>query len=99
VGHCGLLDKVVEGREEVELGYVIAPAEWRQGYATEIGRALAGYAFETLGLVRLIALIEPGNDVSERTAAAIGMRFQREVARPGGKRRRLYAMGAEPPVA
>jgi [ribosomal protein S5]-alanine N-acetyltransferase len=98
VGHCGLLDKDVEGRPEVEVVYVIAESEWRRGYASEAGRALCRHALEIMGLKRVIAMIEPGNEASERTAIAIGMRFQREVARPGGERRRLYAIGAEPPI-
>ena len=28
VGHCGLLDKEIAGRSEIELVYVIAPAAW-----------------------------------------------------------------------
>lgn len=36
VGHCGLLPKQVEGKEETELVYVIAAADWGSGYATEI---------------------------------------------------------------
>jgi [ribosomal protein S5]-alanine N-acetyltransferase len=95
VGHCGLLDKLVEGRDEIELVYVIAASEWKKGYATEIGRALCDHALRDVGLPRVIALIEPGNEASERTATAIGMRFQREVVRPGGERRRLYALGGD----
>jgi RimJ/RimL family protein N-acetyltransferase len=99
VGHCGLLDKQVEGRDEVELVYVIAAAYQRRGYATEIGRALAGHGLREFGLDRIIALIEPGNEVSEWTARAIGMRFQREVKRPGGATRRVYAIaGAATPA-
>jgi len=96
VGHCGLLDKEVEGQTEIELVYVLAASAWGKGYATEIGRALCRYAFETMGLTRLIVLIEPGNDASERTAMSIGMRFEREVTRSGGALRKLYALSAVP---
>lgn len=91
VGHCGLLDKEVEGRAEIELTYVLASPAWGRGYATEIGRALKRYAFEEMGGERLIALIEPGNTASERVAVKVGMQFVREVVRPGGEVRRLYA--------
>jgi len=92
VGHCGLLDKDVEGKTEIELVYVLAASAWGRGYATEIGSALCRYAFETMGLTRLIALIEPGNDASERAAMSIGMAFGREVVRPDGAARMLYAI-------
>ena len=41
---------------------------------------------------RLIALIEPGNVASERVAVGIGMRFEKEVIRPGGALRKSYAI-------
>ncbi len=91
VGHCGLLHKDVAGRGEIEVVYVIAQSEWGQGYASEIAHALSRYAFRKLGLTRLVALIDPGNLASERVAAKIGMRFERDVVRPGGAIRRVYA--------
>jgi RimJ/RimL family protein N-acetyltransferase len=42
----------------------------------------------------LIALIEPENLASERVAVKIGMRFDKEVVRPGGALRRLYVIEA-----
>ena len=90
VGHCGLLDKEVEGQEEIELIYVFAKRVWGRGYATEIGLALRDHAFEKLGLPRLISLIEPGNVASERVAQKVGMKMEEEVVRPGGAVRRIY---------
>jgi len=95
VGHCGLLEKDVEGKSEIELTYVFARSAWGKGYATEIGRALKDHAFGELGLERLIALIEPGNVASERVAHKIGMRFDREVIRPGGALREVYVVEAK----
>jgi len=92
VGHCGLLDKEVEGRTEIELIYVLASSSWGKGYATEMGQALKRYAFEEMGIGRLIALIEPENTASERVAVKIGMRVEKEVIRPGGEVRKVYAV-------
>jgi len=92
VGHCGLLDKEVEGRTEIELSYVLASSSWGKGYATEMGQALKQYAFEELGIGRLIALIEPENAASERVAVKTGMRLEKEVIRPGGEVRKVYAV-------
>lgn len=90
VGHCGLLDKEVDGQLEIELTYVFTPAAWGKGYATEIGAAIARMAFEEMDVPRLIALIEPENAPSERVALRLGMHFEKEIVRPGGERRRIY---------
>jgi RimJ/RimL family protein N-acetyltransferase len=86
VGHCGLLDKDVEGGMEIELIYILAESAWGQGYATEIAQALRDYGLSSLGIERLIALIEPGNEISERVATKVGMRFEREIRRHGTTR-------------
>jgi len=90
VGHCGLLDKEVDGQSEIELTYVFTPSAWRKGYATEIGRAITQLAFEEKGVRRLISLIEPENESSERVALRLGMHLEKEVVRPGGERRKVY---------
>ena len=92
IGHCGLLDKEVEGIGEIELIYVFTRSVWGRGYATEIGLALRVHAFEEMGLPRLISLIEPGNVASERVAQKVGMHLEREVVRPSGAVRRIYAI-------
>jgi len=92
IGHCGLLDKTVDGCQEIELVYVIEKDSWGQGYATEIARALRDHAFMALGLTRLISLIEPRNAASERVAQKVGMRLEKEIVRPGGEPRRVYAI-------
>lgn len=92
VGHCGLLEKEVEGEAEIELNYIFAASAWGKGYAVEMGRALRQYAFEVEGLDRLIALIDPANAASERVAAKIGMHYERDVVRSGGVLRKLYVV-------
>lgn len=93
VGHCGLLDKEVKGRREIELAYVIAPAAWGRGLATEAGRAIRDHAVAALGCKRLIALIHPENGASERVAVKLGFQCEGEVERPHGTLR-LYAFAA-----
>jgi RimJ/RimL family protein N-acetyltransferase len=43
-----------------------------------------------MGLERIVALINPDNVASERTALALGMAFEKQVERPGGKLLKLY---------
>jgi [ribosomal protein S5]-alanine N-acetyltransferase len=92
IGHCGLLDKEVDGRDEVELVYVFAVSAWGKGYATEAALALRGYAFGALGLTRLISLIEPENAASAHVAEKAGLRLEKEVLRPSGRMMQVYAI-------
>ena len=92
VGHCGILDKEVDGQTEYELVYVFAQEVWGKGYAAEIGLALREHAFHVLGLARLISLIEPENAASRRVAEKVGMRHAGDTLRPGGRTLCVYAV-------
>jgi len=92
IGHCGLLDKEVEDRMEIELVYILASAFWGKGYATEIAQGLKQHAFEKLGIDRLISLIEPENAASERVAIKAGMTMEKTIIRPGNNVRKLYVI-------
>jgi ribosomal-protein-alanine N-acetyltransferase len=80
IGRCGLLSWDLDGREETEVGYVLAKAYWGRGIATEAARASRDYAFEKLGFDRLISLILPQNAASQRVAIKNGMSYERDVA-------------------
>ena len=92
IGHCGYLEKEVDGQHEIELVYVLARSAWGKGLASEAARALRDYAFYELKVTRLIALIDPGNDASQRVAQKIGMQMARETIRPDGATRRVFAV-------
>ena len=81
VGHCGLLEKEVEGIEEIEVIYVINKEFWGKGYATEIANVLITYAFEEKKTDSVIALIKPQNEASEKVAVNAGMKLEKEVVR------------------
>ena len=85
IGRCGLLSWVIDGVNEVEIAYLIARPWQRQGLGTEAARALVRHGFETLGLKRLIALIDPKHAASIRTAEKAGLRFWKEVEMDGVK--------------
>lgn len=78
IGRCGLLPWTINGVDEVEIAYLIAKPWQRQGLGAEAARALVRYGFETLGLKRLIALIDPEHKASIRTAEKAGLRFWKE---------------------
>lgn len=84
IGYCGLFFfPDINGQPEVEIGYRLRRAAWGQGYATEAVRAIRDYAFYTLGMKRLIALIDPSNVASIRVAEKIGMRYEQKVRLEG----------------
>jgi RimJ/RimL family protein N-acetyltransferase len=92
VGHCGLLEKLVDGSPEIELVYVFVKAAWGRGLATEAARALRNHAISEMGIHRLIALIDPDNAASARVAAKIGLEFEKTTVRPGGKEMQVYSL-------
>lgn len=80
IGYCGLFYfSNVNGQPEVELGYRFARAAWGQGYATEAAISVREYARTSLGMKRLIAIIDPANVASIRVAQKLGMRFESKV--------------------
>jgi RimJ/RimL family protein N-acetyltransferase len=79
IGFCGLSHFAdVAGQPETELGYRLARAYWGFGYATEAAHAVRDYGFETLGLSRLISIIDPRNVASVRVAEKTGLRFEKD---------------------
>ena len=80
IGYCGLFYfSDVHGKPEVEIGYRLRRSTWGKGYATEAAQAIRDYAFHTLSIRRLIALIDPANTASLRVAEKIGMQYESEV--------------------
>ena len=57
----------------------MARSAWGKGYATEAVCTVRDFAFATLGIKRLIAMIDPSNVASIRVAEKIGMKYEKEV--------------------
>ena len=84
IGYCGLFYfPDLDGQPEIEIGYRLAQAAWGRGYATEAASAVRDYAFATLGLKRLIAMIDPSNVASIRVAEKIGLRYEKDIMLEG----------------
>ena len=77
VGDAGLTRTDVEGVEEIELGWIVAPAHWGRGYASEAGAAWRDHAFGALGLSRFVSMIREENAASRRVAEKLDMRIER----------------------
>ena len=78
IGYCGLSEWEIDGAHEVEVGYRLDPHYWGQGLGTEVARAALAYAWNRLGLHRVIAIIEAANVASVRVAEKIGMHWEKE---------------------
>jgi len=76
VGGIGLMDLDDGPAEQAELGYWIARAHWRQGFATEAARAVLDMAFHGLRLGRIEAGHFADNAGSARVLAKLGFTSQ-----------------------
>lgn len=79
------------GGWETELGWGLAREHWGHGYATEAALALRDWAFDGLGLTRLVSLIQHGNVRSVRVAEKLGERHERDIEVHGNPTR-LYSL-------
>lgn len=52
IGYRGFFPQIVDGIEELEIGYRLHFDYWGQGIATEAARAVRDYAFADLALAR-----------------------------------------------
>ena len=81
---------------DVEVGYMLLPEAWGQGFATEGASAILRYGFDDLGLDRVIGVTHPGNSASQNvlrkaglTDAGWGVYYERRL--------RLFAADRPPP--
>jgi [ribosomal protein S5]-alanine N-acetyltransferase len=96
-GQCGLTVQEVEGKEEVEIGYLFLRRFWGRGLATEAARAARDHGF-ALGYDRLISLIDPENLASRRVAEKTGLTLEKEVWK-WNKKVCVYAISKQSVVA
>ena len=79
LGICGLVSQIIEGKNEVEVGYRFSDEFWGQGYGPEAARVCIEYAKEKLNIQSVISLIRPVNLQSIRLAEKNGLSFEKEV--------------------
>lgn len=92
VGRVGFAVQRVAGRDEVELGWLVAREHWGQGLATEAAGALVDYGFRRFGFPRIISLIDPENAASIAVARKLGQTYVRDVAMFGKPVIRVYSI-------
>jgi RimJ/RimL family protein N-acetyltransferase len=95
IGNTGLAvpDFLPEILPAVEIGWRLGRAHWRQGFATEAARAVLAFAWDPVGLDRVVSIHAVGNDASGNVMQKIGMHLDRETVHPtNGRSVRVYAI-------
>jgi ribosomal-protein-alanine N-acetyltransferase len=97
-GRGGLQNTLVTGELEIEAAWLIVPERWGRGLATELAHAALRAAFDTLGLLEIVAFTLPHNIASRRVMEKTGFVYEREIEHVGLPhmfyRRRHAARGA-----
>lgn len=73
VGQCGLLGQVVDGKQQVEVGYHIFKKYWGQGYAPEAAKLFIDYGFNNGQADSIISIIHIDNIRSQKVALKNGL--------------------------
>ena len=71
-GLCGLV--LDEGKRQGEMWYLLQPALWGRGFATQAAHQLVAHGFSALGLHRIWASCLPENPASARVLEKLGLR-------------------------
>ena len=92
IGDCGLTMQNINGSIQPEIGYHIAKAHQRQGYAREAARACRDWAFENTPFNRVYSYMKKANIPSSATARANGTRLVEEFTDKEGEQTVVYAI-------
>ncbi|MBH9964907.1 GNAT family N-acetyltransferase [[Bacillus] enclensis] len=85
IGHAGLVPQMINGKNEMEIGYWISKDYWGSGYAKEAALVLMDIGRDQLDISRFIALIQLGNTPSKKVAGKLGMTIESEIVLNGQK--------------
>jgi len=92
IGICGLLKR--DWLEDVDIGFALLPEFRGRGYAREAAALALARGREVHGLSRIAAIVQRGNDPSERLLTALGFSFKKMVqSAPGAPELQLFATG------
>ena len=75
IGMGGILPRLLDGENVLEIAYSLKPAYWGKGYGTEIAVQMKEFGFLTQLANRFVSIIHQDNLASMRVAAKNGMRL------------------------
>ena len=73
-GICGLVKR--PSLADPDIGFAFLPEFRARGLAFEAARAVLAHAHDELGFRRILAIVSPGNERSERLLLKLGMRYE-----------------------
>jgi len=73
IGQCGLSMQDANGKQVLEIGYLLNRAYWHNGYASEAAIACKEYAFSKLNADEVFSIIRDMNIASQKVALRNGM--------------------------
>lgn len=83
VGMVGLLTQLVDGLDELEIGFHLLPSAWGKGYATEAAIACKAFARDHQCASSVISLIDHQNLASQAVAKRNGMSYEKDTVHRG----------------
>ena len=78
IGRAVLRHALIEGVDEIEVGYAFYRPFWGRGLASEITAACLDYARDDLGIDEIVAITSRPNTASQHVLEKAGLRFDRE---------------------
>lgn len=93
-GICGIMRK--DWLPDPDLAYAFLPQHWSRGYAREAAAAVVAAARAAGSFARLVAVVTPDNDPSQRLLGRLGFAFERAVVDPRGDELQLFALHLQP---
>ncbi|MGN1340243.1 MAG: GNAT family N-acetyltransferase [Oscillospiraceae bacterium] len=95
IGDCGLTMQNINGAIKPEIGYHIAGAHQRRGYAGEAACAVRNWSFGNTPFRELYSYMKTANLASAATARSVGMHFVQEYIDGEGERTSVYAVSRD----
>lgn len=84
IGEAGLFN-TFDDPATLELGYIVDRNYWRKGFGHEISEALIKYAFDQLGIEKVVARMYADNLGSVSLSEKVGMKQTETGTTPAGK--------------
>jgi [ribosomal protein S5]-alanine N-acetyltransferase len=90
IGICGIIKR--DYLEDVDIGFAFLPQFLGKGYGFEAASATLDYTLNTLKIKRLIAIVNPENEVSIGLIKKIGLQFEKLI-KSGEEELMLFGIG------
>lgn len=84
IGFIGLKNQTyeVDFNPSTDIGWRLHPDHWHQGFATEGANRCLAYAFDSIGLDKVVAVAPKINQATVNVMKKLGMQFSKEFVHP-----------------